>query len=240
MARIVLVHGAWSSAHSWDALVPLLSAAGHDVTAVTLPGHADDPTPPAEVSLSDYAAHVASVLRAGPPAFLVGHSMGGMVISAAAELEPDSVRRLIYVAAFLPRDGQSLLDLIRLQDAPGIRPAVRPGPEGATVLDAGLAADVLFQDASPEQRAAGIADLTHQPNRGQTDVAELGPDRFGSVPRSYILCTNDLTVTPELQRKMLDDTPGSTVYELESGHVPQLTAAPQLAALLTEIMTEAQ
>lgn len=236
MARIVLVHGAWSTGATWAALAPLLEAAGHAVTALTLPGHGDDPTPPDQVGLSDYAAHVAQVLRAGPPAVLVGHSMGGMVISAAAELAPERVKRLIYIAAFLPKDGQSLLDLIKTQAAPGIRDAVRPGPKGATVLDPALAADVLFQDATPDARAIGLAGLTRQPNKGQTEPARLSEARFGRIARDYILCTDDLTVSPELQRAMLAATPGTTEHELSTGHVPQLTAAPELARLMSQII----
>jgi len=236
MARIVLVHGAWSTGATWAALAPLLEAEGHAVTALTLPGHGDDPTPPDQVGLADYAECVAEVLRAGPPAVLVGHSMGGMVISAAAELAPEQVERLIYIAAFLPQDGQSLLDLIKTQTAPGIRDAVRLGPNGATTLDPDRAADVLFQDATPEQRAQGLAGLTRQPNRGQTEPAHLTAARFGRLPRDYILCTEDLTVSPELQRDMLAATPGSTVHEMQTGHIPQLTAAPELARLMSQII----
>ncbi|SMX31597.1 alpha/beta fold hydrolase [Actibacterium lipolyticum] len=239
MARIVLVHGAWNTAESWQFIVPLLRDAGHDVTAITLPGHGNDPTPPAEVGLSTYATYVAGVLRDGEPAFLVGHSMGGMVISAAAELAPEQVRRLIYIAAFIPQDGQSLLDLIKTQSALGISKAVQRGPEGATVLNPELAADALFQDASPELRDAALKGLTHQPNRGQIEPAHVTAERFGTLPRSYILCLQDRTVTPELQRAMLAAAPGTETYELDCGHVPQLTAAPQLAALLNTIISEA-
>ncbi len=239
MARIILVHGAWSCAAAWDSLVPALRRAGHDVHAVTLPGHGDDPTPPDQVGLSEYAAHVADVLRAGDAAVLIGHSMGGMVISAAAELVPDKVRQLIYVAAFLPRDGQSLVDLIKQQEAPGIMPAVRRGPEkGATTLDPDKAAEVLFPDATPQQQARALAQLTRQPNRGQTEPARLTEARFGTVPRSYVICTQDRTVTPALQRAMLAASPETDMRALDSGHFPQLSAPAALAEILSDLIEE--
>ncbi len=58
-------------------------------------------------------------LAAGPPAVLVGHSMGGMVITQAAARCPERIARLVYVAAFVPSDGQSLIDLTQLPEAAG-------------------------------------------------------------------------------------------------------------------------
>jgi len=233
---IILIHGAWSDARSWDAVVPLLQAAGHSVTAIDLPGHGGDAMPPEDVGLADYARRIADVLSDQPPALLVGHSMGGMAISAAAELTPSKVRKLVYVAAFLPQDGQSLLDLIKQQDAPGIRDAMRPAKTpGATVLDASLVADILFQDADPELRARALATLGPQPNRAQTDPAKLSAARFGCIPRAYVTCEKDRTVTPALQRKMLADSPCGEVFSINSGHVPQLTRPAELAAILSRL-----
>ncbi|MGB8622065.1 MAG: alpha/beta hydrolase, partial [Paracoccaceae bacterium] len=158
MSRIILVHGAWSDGRTWDSVVPLLADAGHEVTAVTLPGHGADHRAPGDVGMQEYAAHVAGIAAQGPPAMLVGHSMGGMVISAAAERAPEAARKLVYVAALLPRSGQSLLDLIKQQRTRGIADAVRPSDQpGATMLDPEPAADFLFQDATPEQRATALA-----------------------------------------------------------------------------------
>lgn len=117
MARIVLVHGAFAGAWCWEPALPGLRAAGHEVDAVDLPGSGEDPTPVSEVSLDAYADRVCSVLAQGPPAVLVGHSMGGMVVTQAAARCPEHVAALVYVAAFLPADGQSLVDLVSLPEA---------------------------------------------------------------------------------------------------------------------------
>ncbi len=235
-APVILVHGAWSSARAWDGLVPLLAAKGRTVRAVDLPGHGSDPTPPGKVGLDDYAARLADVLRDAPPALLVGHSMGGMAISAAAELVPEKVRKLVYVAAFLPRDGESLLDLIRRQDSPGIRDAVRPGPQpGTTVLSPQAALDVLCQDATPAQRKGVAAGLGPQPNRAQTDKVRLTPERFGRIPRAYVFCTRDLVVTPELQHAMVAASPCAETFDIDSGHLPQITRPRELADILNRL-----
>jgi len=233
MTRMILIHGAWSDAHSWDALAPLLRARGHDVTAVTLPGH-DDGRNPGAVGMADYAAHVAAIAEGGEPALLVGHSMGGMVISAVAERLPEKVRKLVYVAALLPRSGDSLISLIKQQETRGVADAVRPaGVKGAKVLNAEAAADVLFQDATPEQRAT--VRFTTQPNRGQTDLVTLGA-RFAQIPRAYLFCTADRTVTYPLQRSMEAASPCGETFTLEGcGHVPQLTRPKETAAILDRL-----
>ena len=94
--NIVLVHGAWADAGSWDKVIPILQKAGHRVIAVELPEH----------SLADDVATVKRAIQlVGGPIALVGHSYGGEVITA---YNNPNVKSLVYVAAFAPNDGQSL------------------------------------------------------------------------------------------------------------------------------------
>ncbi len=236
---VVLIHGAWSRGTTWAAVAARLSAAGLTVHAPDLPGHGADPTPPAEVGLAECAEAVAALLRRSGPALLVGHSMGGMVISAAAERVPDLVVRLVYVAAFLPQDGDSLLDLIRRQEMPGIRDLVRPAPlPGATVLCPEGLCERLCQDATQAQCAGVIAGLGQQPNRVQTEPAALTPERFGRVPRAYVLCRQDRTVSPDLQRRMAGRGACDPVADIDCGHLPQITRPQMLADILLQLRQE--
>jgi len=231
MARIILIHGAWGRASGWAALVPLLTAAGHSVEALDLPGHGTSEIPAATVGQADYVDAVERRLMQGAPAMLVGHSMGGIVVAQVASRRPELVTKAVFVAALLPRDGESLLDLIKQQDAPGVQAAVRPGPEKGTTVLAPEAAAVLFPDATPRQAEGAMAYLVPQSNRAQVDKAVIGPG-FARVPRAYVLCTEDQVVTPPLQRQMIAATPCEAVFELACGHVPQLTQARALAAIL--------
>lgn len=238
MARMILIHGAWGTGETWDLVAPQLRARGHDVTAVTLPGHGSGArrpgeVGPGEVGMEDYVAHVADLAVGGPPAMLVGYSMGGMVISAVAERVPDAVTKLVYVAALLPEDGDSLIGLIKRQDAPGIASAVRPGPiRGTTVLDPEAAAPILYPEANAAQRAG--ASFVAQPNRGQTDPVRLGPS-FAACPRAYVFTRQDQVVTYALQQAMVAQSPCGETFTLDCGHVPQLTRAEELAAILDRL-----
>src|SRR4051812_25684879 len=112
MASFVLIHGAFHGGWSWYKGVTRLEARGHQVFAPDLPGHGralDSEKPP---TLTQYIDFVVKVLKdCDEPAVLAGHSMGGMVITGAAEALPKKVAKLVYVTACLPDNGQSMMGL---------------------------------------------------------------------------------------------------------------------------------
>ena len=117
MARFVLVHGAFAGAWIWVPLMDRLKAAGHSVEAFDLPGLGDDRTPASEITLDTCAARLCEVLeKSSERAIVAGNSMGGIIATQGAARRPDRVAALVYVAAFVPKDGQSLLDLTRLPE----------------------------------------------------------------------------------------------------------------------------
>lgn len=229
---ILLVHGAWGRAESWGSVPARLRAQGFRVNAIDLPGHGNDPTPPETVHLSDYAERVIDALQGRPPALVVGHSMGGMAITAAAEHAPERFRALVYLCAFLPRDGDSLLSL-KKREEPTIGAAVEPGPlPGTTVLDPDRALPFLAQEADCETRATIRAGLGVQPNLPQTDTVRLSSNRAGMVPKIYVKCLRDRTITPQLQQAMATETRCERILTLNSGHLPQMTQPAGLTDLL--------
>jgi pimeloyl-ACP methyl ester carboxylesterase len=233
---IVLVHGAWMGADAWDRVAADLRARGLRVTAVELPGHGADPTPPEKLTLAGYADAVLAALPADRPALLVGHSMGGMVISAVAEKAPDRVARLVYVAAYLPRDGQSLYALSQNDaDSRVGRYWTQADPKAyspATLRADGIV-DALCHDCSAADQQMLVR--THRaeavPPLG-TPVA-LTAARFGRVPRAYVHTRQDRAVSYALQKSMLTAAGGAApVFELDTGHSPMLTQPRALADLL--------
>jgi pimeloyl-ACP methyl ester carboxylesterase len=114
MAHYVLVHGAWGGAWSWDPVIPRLTAAGHIVHAPDLTGlGARAHLRGLAINLSTHIEDVVAVLDAHrvTDAVLVGHSYGGMVVTGATSRAADRIADLVYLDAFLPRDGQALWDL---------------------------------------------------------------------------------------------------------------------------------
>ena len=117
MARFVLVHGAFGGAWCWEPVTGLLEAAGHTVETFDLPGGGGDETPVAEITLESCAARVCDVLASRPePAVLVGTAWAASSSPGGGKCA-DRVGSLIFVCAFMPANGQSLLDLARLPES---------------------------------------------------------------------------------------------------------------------------
>jgi pimeloyl-ACP methyl ester carboxylesterase len=232
VARFLLVHGAFSGKWYWEPLIPELEARGHTVEAIDLPGHGEDRTPIEHVTLEAYAERVTQALRADGPAILVGHSMGGIPVTQAAAKARDHVDRLIYITAFLPRDGQSLMSLAALPEGQG------DGVQANLVIEPPIAtlppqaqADVLYSGCSPEQIAWAV------PHGQPQALAPLGEPvaldgGIDDIDCYYVLCTEDRAIPIALQRLMSTETPCREVVELACGHSPFFSATTEVAAIL--------
>jgi pimeloyl-ACP methyl ester carboxylesterase len=239
MARFVLVHGAFAGAWTWERVIPLLEAAGHTAEAFDLPGSGDDRTPVEEITLDAYAGRLCEVLGArAEPAVVAANSMGGVVVTQAAARCPLWIASIVYVAAFVPQDGQSLLDLTRLPEGQGDEtqanlvvegdPPVASVPgEAARWVSYGCASDEVAAWAIERRRPQAVAPFT-QP-------VDLGETALDGVPRSYVLCKRDRSIPPELQRRMLRESGCEPVIELDTDHVPMLSRPEELAAALGEL-----
>jgi pimeloyl-ACP methyl ester carboxylesterase len=234
MTSFVLVHGAWHGAWCWERTIAALRALGHQAVAVDLPGHGDDPTPRETVTLDAYAASIETAVRTRiGRSVLVGHSMGGMAISAAAERCADRLEGLVYLAAFLPQDGESLLSIEGRNPKPAVPPALVVEEGAPTVtLDPAKIPDLFYHDCSDEDVARAMERLTPQPLAPFAAPAALTADRFGAVPRSYVACAADRAVCIELQRDMIAASPCARVVELDASHSPFLSMPDRLAAAI--------
>src|SRR4051794_22012520 len=111
MATTLLIHGAWHGAWCWHKLAPLLEAAGARVLAPDLPSMGADSTPPGVITLDYWARFIADLIeQQDEPVTLVAHSRGGVIASRVAELVPDRLEKLVYVAAYLLPAGGTVAD----------------------------------------------------------------------------------------------------------------------------------
>jgi pimeloyl-ACP methyl ester carboxylesterase len=237
--RFVLIHGAFSGGWIWGPLAERLEALGHTVEAPDLPGGGHDGTPVGDVTLDAYATRICEVISASPePVLLAGHSMGGMAITQAAPRCADRIASMVYVAAFLPQEGQSLIALTQLpegeDDQVQANLVVSGDPPVATMSDEASRA-AIYAHCSDEQAAWALASRTPQPVFPFTEPVALDGFDFAGIPRTYVHCTHDRAIPPPLQRRMIAAAGCSPVIELDTDHVPQLSRTDELAEALHQL-----
>jgi pimeloyl-ACP methyl ester carboxylesterase len=237
MARFVLVHGAFSGGWVWEQVGAALEAAGHTVAAPDLPGSGDDDTPAEQVTLDGYGQRIKEALEAGDgPALLVGHSMGGAAITHAAGLVPDRIAKLVYVCAFLPPDGKTLLDMTQLPEGAGdqiqanliIEPPIgRLEPDAMRLAAYNNSPESVIVESLPRHGPQPLAPMGTPVARG---------DRFNDIPRAYVFCERDQSIPPPLQHRMVaDDGHVAQAFTLDTDHAPMVSATDELVAILEQL-----
>jgi pimeloyl-ACP methyl ester carboxylesterase len=235
VSTYVLIPGAWHGAWCWERVTPLLVARGHEVRTPELPATGADTGDPRRITLTGWARAVADVVEREPePVILVGHSRGGIVISQAAELGPDRVRRLVYVSAYLLPDGTTLAAQARADAGSLIAPNMVPAASGVTcTLRAEIVRDALYGRCSVADANWAAARLSPEPLKPLVTPLRLSDARYGRIPRLYIECSADRAVTPAAQRAMQAVLPCERVYTLDADHSPFLSRPAELAELLS-------
>jgi len=240
MSTYVLVHGSWHGAWCWYKITARLRAAGHTVIVPDMPGHGRDWRPPGRLTMADYVGTLTTILdAAAEPVVLVVHSRNGIVAAQAAEARPDRIRKLVYLASYLPpigdtpalaqsrdtwaRDPDSLL---------WARQGVAVDREGGwDMIKREIYRDALYADCSEDDVALAYALLTPEA-RGPKSPTETPlhttPENFGRIPRIYIELTQDRAVTREAQKRMYQATPCERVLSIEASHSAYFSQPDQL------------
>lgn len=242
----ILVHGAWyGGSWNWKKIVPDLKSKGYHVLAIDLPGYGADKRLPSTLTLDDYVSKVVGAARSVKgKVSLVGHSMGGAIISQAGEiLGPEKIDNLIYLDAFLLRDGESILSQIGKMNAVNtLFDAAREHSSGdflifsddqKTCLFNPLKVEEYFCHDCPADDVAEVkANLRWQPVSVLATPIKVSDARYGNIPKFFIRCT----AARDLDRKsILENVPCKKVYELQSSHSPFFSMPEKLALILEEI-----
>ncbi len=240
----VLVHGAWHGAWCWRKVIPGLQERGHSVRTVDLPGHGEDTTPISEVTLDAYTARVRELVeqlekQRREPVVLVGHSMGGLVITQVAEEIPDALEGLIYLTAFLLPPGATLLETAQADSDALVLPNLEVNEErGFATLPDDRLKEIFYADCPAEDVLYAKSRLVAQALAPFATPLDYTEARFGRVPRSYIECSQDRAISLAAQRRMHAAVPCRRVETVESSHSPFFSQPEDLAALLHEMGPE--
>jgi len=238
VATLILVHGAWHGGWCWERLVPLLEARGHRVLTPDLPGHDTADGAPSTTTLEDYGHTIASLANAqAERVVLVGHSMGGGVITQAAPFS-SNLAGLIYVAAFIPQHGDSIAALAGAGEETPLNDHVELAPSGThTQIEKGAGAVVFYGCCAPEDQEAAGRRLIPQAIQPLTDALEDPENRAAGTPAAGVVCLQDKAVDPGLQQEMCDAR-GIPTWDMDTDHSPFLSRPDELAEVIDKALKE--
>jgi pimeloyl-ACP methyl ester carboxylesterase len=266
----LLIHGAWHGAWCYGPLQVALTRMGALSCPLELPGHGIDArissaeeiaensvSGAAEIDWSagiDGLANVIADMRAthGGPLILVGHSAGGAALSALGERSPEQIDRLVYLCAFMLPPSLSMLEAsmrpendgsippLLLRGLPEVVKAHRIDPRAPDPAYRDLMQQAFYGDLSDAQATAAmwhvIPDEPIPP-----DYIFTSADRWGSIPRSYIVAERDNAIRPSLQRHFIAvadaafPQQSTHVVAIDSDHSPFFSATQQLAEILIDM-----
>ena len=240
---------------------------GHGVTArmpvsytskpQNLAALATEVSPLAALTVTDYRDHTLKIIRGlaaggSGPVILVGHSLGGATVSAVAEADPSVVRKLVYLTAFVPVN-LTVLQYLQLPEFaasgvpglfvadPAVVVAARCNPDSTDAGYVEKLKSTFYGDMSDAAFAAAANLLTPDEPGSLFGPVPVTAQRWGTVPRAFIRCTNDHAIPLAAQDKMISQadafTPGNVFVQktLTTSHSPFLSAPADLAGLLASL-----
>ncbi|MEN0053401.1 MAG: alpha/beta hydrolase [Mucilaginibacter sp.] len=235
MKTFVLLHSAFLNASTWDSIQQKLSDKGFKVLAVELPGHGSDKANFTNITMDTYRDAVISVIeKLDEKVILLGHSMSGMVASAVAEAIPDKIEKLVYLAAFVPANGEALIDLSK-HNTTIVNESMIASNDGLTMdIKQTAVLDIFFNG---DERFQQFIDDNYQaePTIPLTNAVSLSAENFGRVPKAYIHTLNDQSIAYNLQQQMAEVAGIEELYSIHSGHAPNISAVDELFNILLEV-----
>lgn len=218
--NVVLVHGAWADGSSWAKVIPLLESAGLHAVAVQNPLTSFD---------DDVAATKRAIALQDGPVILVGHSLGGVVITEAGA-DP-KVAGLVYVAAFAPDVGVPVGELGKgYPDPPGAA-ELRPDAQGYLTLTTKGVMESFAPDLPLAQRK--IIAATQGATNSSVFGAKVTEAAWKDKPSWYVVAANDRMISPDLERQSAATIKATTIT-LASSHVAMLSHPAEVARLIID------
>jgi pimeloyl-ACP methyl ester carboxylesterase len=233
----VLVHGAWQASYVWDAVRNDLVKNGNTVIVVELPGHGSDQTPAYMLNLNVYRDKVIEAIsKVDGKVILVGHSMGGMVVTAVAEKVPAKISKLVYIGAFVPASGQALGDLANSDPDSKLGPLLTQSADKLTLdIKHDSLAYLFINDGAPAAKQQVLDNYRAEPAIPFGDKITLTNEGFGAVEKVYIKTLQDIVISPRLQDRMITSAGIKTIYSVNTSHSPFLAQPQEVSAILLKI-----
>jgi pimeloyl-ACP methyl ester carboxylesterase len=225
MTSFCLIHGSGQGPEGWRLLAEELERRGHRV--LTPAFHLDRTDEGAAWHARTLAEALESFAPATADVVCVAHSASGIYLPLlATRCRP---QRMVFLAAFVPRPGQSVIEQYRADPS-----MFNPGWVGANPMDDRVALEFVFHDCPPERLDWALSTrIFFYAKRALEEPCPLAA--WPSVPASYVVCTNDRTLAPAWQRRAARERLGVEPVELPGGHCPHVSRPEALAEVLESL-----
>lgn len=229
----VLVHGAWHGKWVWNKITPLLQLEGHLVIAPDWPAQDTEEAALGKINFRDgvdFFCKIISELYSvyKRPVIIISHSAGGAYASQLAENIPAFIEGLVFVAAYIPENGKSVLDEVG-------KPTLKFEParsDNLVRLRKDQVADILYNGCEQKDIDFALGSLRPQPRKSLAEKLVLS-ENFKKIPKLYIACEEDKAIPFEHQMKMFAriQNTNTRLLRIKTGHSPFFSNPSLLADL---------
>ena len=220
----VLVHSAWLGGWQWENVAKTLKENGHTVLTPDLPGHGNDKTSPADITMDEYVKTLTTILdQQNNPVILVGHSFNGITVSRVAELRPKKIKKLVFLTAFLLPNGGSFFGAVQgVEGSKAVENFFLSEDKTYALVKEEEIQNAFAHDISKEAFEGAKPYIVPEPAAPLSYELEITDENFGKIPKYYIECTDDKAIPIEVQRAMYNGKVKKS-YSLKSSHTPNFS-----------------
>jgi len=235
MANFLFIHGGMHGAWCWVKVIDILETGGHHCLDMDLPGAGLDRTPRKDVTFDTYLEKIDHFIEVNDlkDINLVGHSIAGMLLPQIALDERTGVYNIIFLVAYVPDVGQSIIDLMPENRKQLFIDEANKSDEGSFLADYENARNLFFSDLDEESAKNYYSLLTPQPLEPCQHKSDV---ELSSIEQSvhYIICKKDRVLPNDLSIEFIKKL-NCDVHEIDSGHDVMLSHPKELAELLEKI-----
>ncbi|KAJ8058870.1 hypothetical protein OCU04_011854 [Sclerotinia nivalis] len=256
---LVLLGGSWHNPQNYRKLASALTNQSYDIQIPSFPSMNGDRPPTADLytDIEFVKSYVGDFVDQGQHVIVLMHSYGGQVgTDALGELGvdarkakglPGGVVHLMYITAFMPMEGEMMMDKVRLFGHEGLIPIVFSVADDGTHVHADPKKLLVGSTPGDQVEEGDIEEYVATLSRwnGNAMYQKLKErEAWRDIEISYVLTLKDMTVFPDYQTSMVDAVKKEgkefKVYELETGHSPNLTRTDELVKIILEVAEKYQ
>ncbi|KTD53257.1 Alpha/beta hydrolase family protein [Legionella santicrucis] len=232
----LLVHGSWHGMWCWEKLIPYLCKQGHSVTCFDLPGSGSRFSEIDEVNLELLIDCVENEInKLSEPFCIVAHSFAGLLVARLSEKYAYKIHHTFYLAAWLPREDNSLVDMAVAFNNSNLPSIFIPAENSLwTALDPEGAKELFYHDCSEEDKQFATSRIKPKNKLPDHTPQQAVNPRYSIVKSTYVLCEKDRVVNPKSQLDMATcfGFQDSQIKNIATGHAPFLAKPLELANIL--------